>query len=1091
MLSFQVIDIRGADQEEDDEDAFVVWLFGRTSDDRSVSVQATGYCPSFYVSLARGVTVGAVLSSLGRERRARPHEHRVVSRLDFDGFHGDERFPFVQLSFKTSRAMRCAVRVGTEAGWKLYESNLDPVLRFMHVTGVSGGSWVRVAGVDPGPSGGPAVTAEVPYGRLSADESARWEVAPWRVLSYDIEATSTAPDGGFPLASRPGDAVIQIGVSVNRFRDPHCYRRLVLCLLEVERSPDFEVRCFGTERELLLGFVRVLQEEDPDVLIGYNTFGFDNLYMMDRAELLGVSSAFSRWGRRGGPCRAWRKKALSSSALGDNSLSYFEAEGRLQIDVMKVVQRDHSLESYKLDAVSSFFNQFPVESVLSSASFTTQRPPPPGSWLVFRVVDESSGVEDESERARVVAVDGETVEVAGAPVPPGARKWSPVKDDVPAAEIFRLFAQGPSERLVVARYCLQDCVLVNQLCERLDVLSTNLAMSNVCWVPPQHIFTRGQGVKAFSLVTRETGAAGFVVPAVSKADLVDVVYRGPIDRSRRSPLKECSYDFCCSREPLLQAQPAGWQALLHDRQLFLRGARVSHVRRDAGGGGFVVSFVGSAPDAAAPDLSSLRARGGGPGRVAVRCLFETERGAVCGVCLRVQYSSSYKGAAVLDPEPFLHYSPISVLDYASLYPRSMVGKNISWDTEVRDRSKLGLPGYAYHRASYEECDGTVVECVFAEKAGEKGVVPRILWRLMEERSATRRRAKSEPDAFRRKVLDSHQLALKVTANSLYGQMGALTSPLYRKSLAACTTSTGQEMLRLAKRYLEVDFVGVAGLQTAPRVVYGDTDSVFVDFGLGTDREARRRSIELGQLASRSIRLPAPHDLEYEKTFHPWVVLKKKKYAGVKYGTDPDKGSVSFMGIVLKRRDNAKIVKKVCGHVLRMMLDIRPAQQIVEETRRLVADVRDGRFGLDFFSTSKKLKASYKNPQGVAHAALAARMRSRDPGSAPQVNDRVSFVQVFDPSFDKSTLQGDRVEETSEVQRRGLAVDYLYYIRNQVMVPACQLLELVVPDPKRAVFDEVVASIEAERGRLLRTGGKMRTIDSYFGRSSGIKNRVEV
>ena len=64
----------------------------------------------------------------------------------------------------------------------------------------------------------------------------------------------------------------------------------------------------------------------------------------------------------------------------------------------------------------------------------------------------------------------------------------------------------------------------------------------------------------------------------------------------------------------------------------------------------------------------------------------------------------------------------------------------------------------------------------------------------------------------------------------------------------------------------------------------------------------------GELVKK--RLPFPHDLEYEKTYWPFLILTKKRYVGNKYEFDPNKYKQDCMGIVLKRRDNAPIVKEV-------------------------------------------------------------------------------------------------------------------------------------------------------------------------------------
>ena len=72
-------------------------------------------------------------------------------------------------------------------------------------------------------------------------------------------------------------------------------------------------------------------------------------------------------------------------------------------------------------------------------------------------------------------------------------------------------------------------------------------------------------------------------------------------------------------------------------------------------------------------------------------------------------------------------------------------------------------------------------------------------------------------------------------------------------------------------------------------------------------------MEAGEGAKKLLK--KPHDLEYEKTFDPFILLSKKRYVGNKYEDDPDKYKQTSMGIVLKRRDNAKIVKYVYGGII--------------------------------------------------------------------------------------------------------------------------------------------------------------------------------
>jgi len=144
--------------------------------------------------------------------------------------------------------------------------------------------------------------------------------------------------------------------------------------------------------------------------------------------------------------------------------------------------------------------------------------------------------------------------------------------------------------------------------------------------------------------------------------------------------------------------------------------------------------------------------------------------------------------------------------------------------------------------------------------------------------------------FEQAVLDALQLAYKVTANSLYGQIGSRTSPIYLKDIAACTTATGRERIQMAKNFVE-------GPRFNARVIYGDTDSIFCIFpnkdasGFPLKgKDALPVAIRSGQEASKAIReiLPPPQVLEYEKTMFPFILFSKKRYVGNLYEDDANK-----------------------------------------------------------------------------------------------------------------------------------------------------------------------------------------------------------
>jgi len=325
------------------------------------------------------------------------------------------------------------------------------------------------------------------------------------------------------------------------------------------------------------------------------------------------------------------------------------------------------------------------------------------------------------------------------------------------------------------------------------------------------------------------------------------------------------------------------------------------------------------------------------------------------------------------------------------------------------------------------------------------------------RKTTRKLIPQQTDEFMKNVLDKRQLGYKVTANSLYGQCGAKTSTFYEKDIAACTTATGRLLLTYAKKIIEecygdnickTEHNGF--VKTKAEYIYGDTDSVFFTFNLQTPegkpirgKEALEITIELAQEAGHlaSSFLKAPHDLEYEKTFMPFCLLSKKRYVGMLYETDPNKCKRKEMGIVLKRRDNAPIVKDIYGGIIDILMKEQDIGKAADFLSKSLRNIVDEKYPMDKLIISKSLRTGYKNPKSIAHKVLADRMTARDPGNKPSSGDRIPYVFIHNAS--KKALQGEKIETPTYVKEAGLKIDYSFYITNQIMKPVQQVFALVL------------------------------------------------
>ena len=1095
-LSFQIIDIRDYHL---DQDEYVIRFFGRTElkdtkfSDKSVCLTVKNFTPFFFIKIpdgcprtwATGLYKYVFQTDYYKKKYPELESYKIVERNDFSGFHADEKFLFLQLIFKNAKGMKRFI-YSESAGntsfnndiikekkykntvWNkntFYESNIDAILKLMHIKEIRGSSWIKINVED-------LDEPEELYSICDLDYECNWKniypdtdknengaYARLRILSYDIEVYSA--DGSFPQAYRESDKIIQIGLTYNYYQQLECYKKQIICLDTCDNLNDIEVISYKDESDILYKFIELIAEEDPDIICGYNIFGFDNKYIYDRAKLLDID--ITEWSRLKDYGCNFVEKKLSSSALGDNILYFYESHGRVQIDLLKIIRRDHALENYKLDFVSSHFNSNKIIS-LDNNEFTT--PSVSGlekdGYFHIKLVENLSGIDETyPEKFQVISIEDNKVKFKGEinyDKNLYTLKWSMAKDDLPPQEIFNYQIKDSYHRSLIAKYCIKDCILVNFLMEKLDVLSTNFAMSNVCWVPLYYIFIRGQGIKAFSLVAQQCRKYNFLIPAIKKSDFTNQIFKTN-NETKTISVDYCTYDECPTN------------VIPQDHRVTMK------------------------------EIITTKER-------------------ICLSCERLQYYTDFEGARVFEPIPGVYWEPISVLDYASLYPRSIISRNMSWETQVFDKKYDNLPEYKYYDVEYTDSRKNIIKCRYAKYKDELGIIPKILFNLLDERDATKKKMKKEKDMFKKKIYDGHQLALKITANSLYGQLGAITSPVYRKDIAACTTAIGQQMLGVAQDFMETKFVNLlkelnidtfekylpenknkeqtlnfvnevfSKFTINPKIIYGDTDSVFTNFQLRDkdnnkqiDATSREVCIKLASLAGELVKpfLDYPHDLEYEKTFHPWIVICKKKYAGHKYEFDPNKYSMNYMGIVLKRRDNAKIVKKTCGGILNIMLTSSDTKAVIDYTNNILKDIVKEKFDINYFVTTKTLKGEYKgkkksnSKQGkkgesgswkwddvetsVSHVKLCQKLKERDPGSAPQTNDRISYVQVYNPK--KDLLQGDRIEEVSYVNKFGLEIDYLYYITNQLQTPVCQFLELIIENPEEKIIRPIVKLIETK------------------------------
>ena len=801
------------------------------------------------------------------------------------------------------------------------------------------------------------------------------------------------------LPKLEGDTITYIGLSFIYYGEKKPYNRILLVKGGCSPPSDYDLSgtqiiSLNTEKEILLMFNKIFQTRNPHIVIGYNVNGFDFDFMHKRAKELDCEEEFLKLSfNKKEVCWTtdWKtgKKDIEKSkiflASGEYNLKYIKMPGRVIIDLCNVFRRDHILSSYKLDYVSSYFISDDVKKYeyidanktkIYSKNLTGLTC---GCYVKFDEVSYSVNSYKKGLKFNVIDID------------------------------------------------ITECSFIIEGRVEFDMkkykIKWGLAKDDVS---PQEIFKLANG----------SDEDRWIVGKYCLADCDNVIYlllKNDIITEYVEMSNLCSVPLSF---------------------LFIRGQGIK--------------------------LTSYLSK---------KC---SEKNTLMKVLDKELDDSGYEGAHVFTPKTGLYlHDPVACVDYSSLYPSSIISENISHDSKVWTKEydlsgeliesvgivdKNGdfiydnLPNYKYIDIKYDtykyvrktaksaatkEIVGYKI-CRFAQfPNGERGLMPSVLVELLAARKSTRKQIPLQNDEFMKSVLEARQLSIKKTANSLYGQCGAKTSTFYDKDIAASTTAIGRGLLFYARAVIEGCYDNVKktlknGKQVITRAecVYGDTDSVFFKFNLRNldgskiiDREALIITIELaqqaGELATKFLK--KPHDLEYEKTFWPFCLLSKKRYDGMLYETDPDKCKLKSMGNVLKRRDNAPIVKDIYGGVINILMMDKELEKSIKFVDNCLENMVNEIYPIEKLVVTKSLRGFYKNPNQIAHKVLANRMGHRDPGNKPGPGDRVNYAYIKNP--DKKALQGEKIESPDYIKEANLKLDYGHYITNQIMKPLQQLFAL--------------------------------------------------
>ena len=868
--------------ENKDNEKYIIRIFGSSKNGESVCLNVENFTPFFFikVDIKSGqnpdTLSGFIINILKKQlKNVKTKEDgvwktydysgcfvenacKIQEKYDFYGFSNKKKYKFLRLVFSNSNAMKkCITIIKNNNSAKksvsglcklpLYEANLDSVIRFAHIQNLNFAGWVNITSPE-------YISQEFSKSHCQIEASVDWRVvnpldnnanAPILQASYDIETYSI--DGKFPSPNVPGNVITQIATSFKYFGSSEFLLKHIIVLKKCSELSQ--------------------TDDVPKILECYDT---EEEVLMAWKRLIVKMDPDILYQYNGDQfdCNYIYTRAIKTGC----SDFFLNGLGKLKNTVSVLAENNFSSSAYG----SSNFKRLTMPGRINfDILIYIKREYKENSYKLDYIAEKYVGQN---------------------------------KNPVTAQMMFKFFEEGDPDKIkIVAEYCLVDTVLPQKLVDKLHILQNQISMGNVCSVPIRYLIERGQQIKVFSQILKETRKQNFLVPTIENA--------------------------------------------------------YSDVAQD-------------------------------------------------------EEEDSFTGATVLPPLKGAYFEPVTVCDFASLYPSIIRAHNLCFSTIVLDPKFEEIKGVEYK--TFEWKDGDVAHS-FKYSQSTEGILPKLLSELSFARKDYKKLMKTTSDPFLVEVYNKCQLAVKVSMNSIYGFLAA---PMLKcKPIAATVTAIGRNMIEDTKKFMEENYAKSIS-------VYGDTDSVFIKFVTDTTKaysnsfkkyqenpteqnrldyhtlktKCIKESIELGKIAAKNATknlFVDPVNLEYEKVYCPLLLLSKKRYIGVLYSENPENPDYrDNKGVVLKRRDNFELLKKIYSTVIDNIME--SGHKGVDSSKEYIEDclnkiVNNQYENLDDFVISKLLKDTYKSTN-IPHLVLANKLRRRDPGNAPKSNDRVPYVFTYpDPS----------------------------------------------------------------------------------------------
>lgn len=477
------IEIDNSDDEENDpnivDKRYHIYSFGVNESGESVCVRFESYKPYLFALVPEKYQAKFNTyekKELEKFIRNKLYKSRddlisvdIVERKKYKGFTNNKKFKFIRFVCKnlaTFNRIRYILNPKEKSRlpkisnidkystlkFDLYESNIDPYLRFTHKMDIKMAGWIKVK----------YITQDNEMSRCqhsyicnysNAKPYDKQGVCNMTLGAWDIEAFSHSSRydsiNEFPNPENPKDIITQIGTSLYKFGTKDKIKHVVTIKSPIDDDCDevegIVIEQYNSEKELIIGWVKFIMDTDPDILVQYNGYGFDWKYIYARAQILDIDYVLQNLSRIGSKGAHFHETNLNTSAYGDNTMKYMRMYGVTQFDLMFLIKKDHKLESYKLNNVAEHFT-------------------------------------------------------------------GDKKDDLSPSDLFKYNTSTKDKIALVVKYCAQDCWLLIELMLKLRIVTNMIGMANITMVSMQDIELRGQQIRVHTQIAYETKKENFLIP---------------------------------------------------------------------------------------------------------------------------------------------------------------------------------------------------------------------------------------------------------------------------------------------------------------------------------------------------------------------------------------------------------------------------------------------------------------------------------------------------------------------------------------------------------------------------------------------------